>query len=62
MLVLTQLLSNASLMVTSIVGFTATVALARFIVAEHEDSDIGRPRPGGSIGAPITAQIEEEPS
>jgi multicomponent Na+:H+ antiporter subunit F len=30
--------------VVAIVGFTATVALARFIVAEQEDSNIGRPR------------------
>ena len=29
--------------VVAIVGFTATVTLARFIVAENEDSDIGRP-------------------
>lgn len=28
--------------VVAIVGFTATVSLARFIVAEGEDSDIGR--------------------
>lgn len=29
--------------VVAIVGFTATVSLARFIVAEGEQSDIGRP-------------------
>lgn len=29
--------------VVAIVGFTATVTLARFIVAEDEDSNIGRP-------------------
>ncbi len=43
--------------VVAIVGFTATVTLARFIVAENEDSDIGRPRrvPSGSLTADLTS-------
>ncbi len=44
--------------VVAIVGFTATVALARFIVAEHEDSDIGWPK---SV-APVVASVEKEPT
>lgn len=42
--------------VVAIVGFTATVALARFIVAEDEDSDIGRRRSAGSITDPINGE------
>jgi multicomponent Na+:H+ antiporter subunit F len=36
--------------VVAIVGFTATVALARFIVAEDEDSAIRRPRSAAPTG------------
>ena len=45
------------------VGFTATVTLARFIVAEHEDSDIGRPRrvPSGSLTVDLTSPDQTDP-
>ena len=47
--------------VVAIVGFTATVTLARFIVAEEEDSDIGRPatrRSPANGAAPIGDDLD----